>query len=369
MAISSSGITLKEMAEHLGITPRAVSQALRNDGGGTTRVAPETVARVRALAEQRGYRLNTSARALRTRRFRQAGILVQYDFENMKPPLVETPAIFGLGDYLNKQGWHLIIVQDDGLRSGQGTPHYVREHSLDGLVLCSQGDKADDERAAELLDCGVPYIWYNKNAPTNAVGFQDVIGAELATQHMVELGHRRIVFVGSNATHGSLIEREQGYGNVMKAYGLEPVIWLFKGNWTLETDYQERLARRSARVREIIDDLMPHHQPTAIVCASDFEALIVNRALLTAGYAIPGDISVIGYNDLPLVDIVYPPLTTIRADFYGLGRMAGEMLLELLQQTSHIDLKSRFICPQLIIRNSTGPVPSSRHGKGKQKLP
>lgn len=368
MAINFPGITLKEMAEHLGITPRAVSQALRSDRGGTTRVAPETVARVRALAEERGYRLNTSARALRTRRFRQAGILVQYNYENMKPPLVETPAIFGLGDYLNKQGWHLIILQDNGVRTGQGTPQYVREHSLDGLVLCSLGRKADEQRTSELLDCGVPYIWCNKNVPLNAVGFQDEIGAELATQHVVELGHRRIVFVETITTHGSLVERERGYRNVMKTYGLEPIIWQFKVTWTAETDYQERLARRSARLREVIDNLMPKHQPTALVCASDFEALTVNRALLMAGYAIPKDVSVIGYNDLPLVEVAYPPLTTIHADFYRLGRMAGEMLLELLQ-TPNIDLKSRFICPQLIIRNSTGPAPSSRQEKGRQKLP
>jgi LacI family transcriptional regulator len=367
MAITSSGITLKEMAEQLGLSSRAVSQALRTDEGGTTRVAPETAARVRALAEQRGYRLNTSARALRTRRFRQAGILVQYDFENMKPPFVEIPAIFGLGDCLNKKGLHLIIVQDNGLRSEHGTPEYIREHSLDGLVLCSHGHEADAQRASELLDCGVPYIWYNKNAPVNAVGIQDDLGAELATQHLVELGHRHIVFVGSVTTHDSLAERERGYRNVMKSYGLEPVTWSFKNAWTSETHYQERLARRSAHLREVIDDLMPNHRPTGIVCSSDFEALTVNRALLAAGFSIPGDVSVIGYNDLPLVDLTFPPLTTIRADFYLLGRMAGEMLLELLQE-SRADVKSRHICPQLIVRNSTGPVRQSRQEKGRPHL-
>src|SRR5262249_39710020 len=154
---------------------------------------------------------------------------------------------------------------------------------------------ADEKRASELLDCGVPYIWYNKNAPVNSVGFLDETGGEVATQHLVELGHRRIVFVTAGSAHGSTLGRERGYRNVMKDYGIEPVTWTFKGTWTVETDYQERLARRSARLREVIDDLMPNHQPTAIVCVSDFEALTVNRALLNAGYSIPRDVSVVGY--------------------------------------------------------------------------
>jgi DNA-binding LacI/PurR family transcriptional regulator len=111
---------------------------------------------------------------------------------------------------------------------------------------------------------------------------------------------------------------------------------------------------------------MPRHQPTGIVCVSDFEALTVNRALLNAGYSIPRDVSVIGYNDMPLVEICYPPLTTMRADFYGLGRMAGEMMMELLQ-ASNTDIKSRFICPQLVIRNSTGAAPTGP-GKPRPKI-
>ena len=226
MGSPTPGITLKEMARRLGLTPRAVSQALRSDGRGTTRVAPKTVARVRALAEQGGYRLNTSARALRTRHFRQAGILVRYNFEN-RTFMAEIPGIFGLGDYLNTQGRHLIVVQDSDSSSGQGVPHYVREHSLDGLVLVSHGHEADEKRVSELVDCGVPYIRFNKNAPTTAVGIMDHVGAELATQHLIELGHRKIVFLGTS-THGSFIQRESGYNKVMNSYGLEAITWKFK---------------------------------------------------------------------------------------------------------------------------------------------
>ena len=358
MTGSSSGITLKEMAQRLGLTPRAVSQALRQDANGTTRVAKKTVARVRALADQGGYRLNTSARALRTRRFRQVGILVEYDFENRLPPMVETPAIFGMGDYLNTQGWHLVILQDNDSGSDKGPPSYVREHSLDGLVLCSHGLKKDEPRALELRDSSVPYIWFNNNTPTNAVGIQDIIGAELATRHLVELGHRRIIFVGGSSQHCSLLEREEGYRNVMKSFGLEPIVW--KHEVVREKKYEDRMISREDWNRRIIDDMMPKHRPTAIVCYSDIEAINLTRILRSVGLSIPGDVSVVGYNDVPFVDIADPPLTTMRADFYLLGRMAGEMLLELLQAPQgERKLKSRFLCPQLIIRNSTGPAPGS----------
>jgi LacI family transcriptional regulator len=124
---------------------------------------------------------------------------------------------------------------------------------------------------------------------------------------------------------------------------------------------------RVGQLREVIDDLIPRYQPTAVVCYSDTIALTVSRALLTAGFTLPGDISVTGYNDLPLVDNIYPPLTTVRSDFYQLGKMAGEMLMELLQSPK-TELNSRFICPQLIVRNTTGPVPRSSPAKKNRPL-
>ena len=356
MASDSQRITLKGIAQRLGITPRAVSHALRNNGG-TTRVAPGTVARVRALAEQEGYRFNSSARALRTQRFKQAGILVRYNFENQSGALVETPAIFGVGDFLNSQKWHLLIVQDqDSVSWLQEVPYYVQEHSLDGFVLISQGPESDELLNAEMARAGVPCIWLNSDAPINAIGIKDEIGGEMATQHLVELGHKRIVFLSVPTTHSSLRLREQGYQNVMRSFGLEPVTWSFPHAKPLSCDYREREAGRLASLRDIVDDLLPRLRPTGIVCYSDLEALMVNRALLTAGYSIPADVSVIGYNDLPLIQNIYPPLTTVKTDFYQMGRMAGEMLMKLIEEPSR-DLPSRSVYPQLVVRNSSGAAP------------
>ena len=343
-----TGITVKEMARQLGLSVRAVSQALRADRQGTTRVAPKTAERVLLLAAQQGYRLNSSARALRTRRFRQAGILIQYDFENMRPPVFETPVVFGLCDHLNAQGWHLVIIQDHGSSAKADVPRYVREHSLDGLILCSQGQAVDAQRATELLECGIPHIWCNHLGPENAVGIRDGFGAELATRHLVDLGHRRIVFVGISTGHRSLIERQQGYRYVMETRGLKPTFWTL-----IEVASANPQERRAARSQSIVDEWIRRRRPTAIVCYSDIEALKVIAALQAVGIAIPGDVSVVGYNDMPFVDLAYPALTTIRSDGYAMGRAAGEMLLELLQ-TPQKPLKSRVLSPQLIVRASTG---------------
>jgi DNA-binding LacI/PurR family transcriptional regulator len=354
-----TGITLKEMARRLGLSPRSVSQALRNDGRGTTRVAAETIRRVQALAQEGGYRLNTSARALRTRRFRQAGILVRYDFENHQNPLSDTPAIFGLGDFLNTQGWHLVIVQDrDSDQPTEGVPQHVREHSLDGLVISSRGPEIDLKRSAQMAEAGLPHIWLNRNAPVNAIGIQDEAGAEMATRHLLELGHRRIVFFGTSTPHGSQDERERGYGKAMVSAGLEPMVWKSPQPPIPLDNLEERRAHRAGQIRKIMEEMVPRLRPTALVCYSDLEALTAIRSLLAGGLKIPEDISVIGYNDFPLIDNVYPPLTTMRADFYLLGRMAGEMLMEHLQ-SPQIELPSRSIVPQLIVRQSTGPVPRS----------
>ena len=320
MPYSSTGITVKEMARQLGLSVRAVSQALRADQQGTTRVAPKTAERVLLLAEQQGYRLNSRARALRTRRFRQAGILVRYDFENMRPPVFETPVVFGLCDYLNTQGWHLVIIQDHGSGAKEGVPHYVREHSLDGLILCSQGNEADEQRAAELLECGIPHIWCHHLGPENAVGIRDDLGAELAAQHLVDLGHRRVVFVGTSTGHRSLIERRQGYRRVMEASGLKPTFWTLD-----ELPAASPQKGRDARSQSIVNGLIRGHRPTAVVCYSDIEALKVMTALHTVGIAVPEGVSVVGYNDMPFVDLAYPALTTVRSDGYALGRAAGEI--------------------------------------------
>jgi len=352
----TSRISLKQIANQLGISPRAVSQALRSDGKGTTRVAADTIERVRAAAREGGYRMNTSARALRTNRFRQAGFLIRYDFRDTRPPVVEAPALFGMGERLNACGWHLIVVQGNSDVTGNGAPVFVREHSLDGVVIASTNPEEDERHMNEMNEAGVPYVWFNSDRPVNAVGILDEVGAELATQHLIELQHKRIVFVASHGLHYSAAARERGYTRVMKSYGLEPIIWDCSLNTQGESGYDQRMAIRSYFLRMVIEELLPRHKPTAIVCVTDTEAILVCRALHTAGIDIPGDISVVGYNDLPSVDIAYPPLTTVHADFYTLGSMAAEMLLELLD-SDKTELKSRFLHPRLVVRNSTSPAP------------
>ena len=353
--LGTTPVTLVDMARHLNLSPSAVSQALRPTQTSTTKVSETTVQAVRELAEKWNYRPNSSARRMKGQAAQQAGFILEYRFENRTIPWVDMPAVLGVSDYLMAHQWHLNIIQHERDRTiPKQLPHFLQDNSLDGVILASSGLERDEVVLRDLKKCRVPAVLLNGVGERNAVVLDDALGETMATQHLLDLGHQKIVFISSldgNPMWATL--REQAYIATMKKAGLTPQVWIYS---IPQAGLSEPEAMRhhvnELRKKEFYYDLYMPQKPTALVCVQDIDALRLSQMLLQKGVRIPEDISIVGYDDLPYLDLHFPPLTTVRSNFYEMGKCAAEMLLNLIKNKV-ATLPAVTIKPELIVRQST----------------
>ena len=352
-------VTLADVARYVNVSPRTVSQVLNGSENATTRVSEETARKVREAAEALKYRPSASARAMKGKGLRQVGFILEYEFlDGRVPPVIGMPAVLGIGDYLAEKDWNLSICREQ--RGGLGSsrlPRYLREHSVDGLILNSSSPAKDARVLEELRKFEIPHVVLNGSSPSNSICLDDVAGIQKALEHLIQLGHSRIVYVGKKEeTHHSVGVRRNAYLEGMSQAGLLPQVWHYGTGSVAEQSEKSQISKRRAESRGIVE-YFREKQPTAFLCYSDMDALHVSQALLGAGVRVPEDVSIVGYDDLPYVYLNHPALTTVRSEFYQLGWEAAKMLLQLVAEPSS-ELPSVVIQPEMIVRNSTCP-PSS----------
>ena len=177
------------------------------------------------------------------------------------------------------------------------------------------------------------------------VGVAQVAGAELGTQHLLALGHREILHLAGPQSWTEARARLQGWQNAMYAAGLRPSLPVV-GDWSARSGFE---AGREIAAR---DDV------TAVFCANDQMALGLLRALSEAGRSVPGEVSVVGFDDIPEAAYLIPPLTTVRQDFGAVGRRAIEILQAAIAGEPSPD---RLISPELVVRASTASPSPGRN--------
>ena len=221
----------------------------------------------------------------------------------------------------------------------------VEERSVDGVLLRTADDI--DEELLEILDgAGMPYVVVKRRVrgrKINCVISDDVTGAKLATSHLLDLGHTRIGFVCAKAHLTLGQERLAGYRAALTERGIEYDAGLVRQqpNFTTEEGYRA--------VRDLLESPSP---PGAVFVASDTMALGAYGAVRDLGLDVPRDVSLVGYDDISPVAMLQPPLTTIRTSYYDFGRLAAELLLDIVEGREASPLQ-RTIEPVLIVRDST----------------
>jgi len=349
-------ITIKEIAADLNLSIAAVSTALGSRS--TSKVSAETEARVRAFAEKMNYRPSLAGKAMRSKQLRQVAILIDSDFDPRyrRLPVMDMPAIFGLNEYLRDRERQLNIIQDSGRRSTETPlPRYLREHIIDGLVVISTSAERDEVLGRDFERFSIPAIFLNAAGEYNCISIDDRAGASMATRHLIDLGHRNILYVGPPSGHCSISERQSGYKAAMETEGLDGTVYLLEEGAVEERlVYEQRIASNLGAGHRFMEDSYLKQRPTGIVCYDDRVALIVQKALHDAGFTVPGDVSLVGFNDMPFMDMLSTPLTTVRSDFYEMGQLAGRLLLDLIEN-QEVRVPSPIIKPELIVRQSSRP--------------
>jgi LacI family transcriptional regulator len=328
------------LAKKLGLSQFTVSEALR----GSEKVALETRQRVLAAAEKAGYRVHASARATRTGRF--GGIAL------LRGPIADVfwfplDLLFGIEYQLDRLNQRLVMARlpADVGSDESAIPRLLRELSVDGaLVHCNP---APPPALPDLLKrFSVPTIYLNVKQANDCVYPDDVSSGEQATNRLLELGHRRIVFLTRSGEHYSIADRQAGYDSAMRARGLTP----------RSLELPDRASGDDAEPRARLCDLLSgSDHPTGVVAYSLREADLVLHTALKKGRAIPKDLSVIcAAADNTLLSENVFGVTSVEVFWVAVGCSAVELLMRKIAAPRQ-PLTSVAVAPRFREGRTIGP--------------
>lgn len=335
----SSRITLSDVAQEAGVHPSTASRALNESTRSV--VSHETVDRVLAAAERLGYRPNPLARGLRTNRTMTVGFVIP-DVEN---PLFG-PIIAGAEAGLAEEGYSLLIADDRG-DPGQAVGTLLERH-VDGLIMASAA--REDAVSASLARGDVPVVFVNRYAtdvPFPSIVGDDHAGIGLVVEHLVDLGHAELGHVSGPQQLSTGFARKDAFIDWCGRRGVPPRDdAIEEASWfQVEPGY---------RAAQTLLDRRP--DLTAIVGGNDLIALGCYRAVRERGLEVGGDVSVTGYNDIPLLDLMQPPMTTVRVPYREMGWEAAASVLSMIGDGGGTESSVHRLEPELVIRGSTLPV-------------
>ncbi|WP_345776554.1 LacI family DNA-binding transcriptional regulator [Pseudoxanthomonas sp. PXM02] len=332
-------VTVTDIANAIGVSRATVSLVLR----GSPLVHADTRARVEAELKRQRYVYNRGAANLR-RRTSSSVALVINDLAN--PFFAEFAA--GVDEALGDRGFVTLLGSTgESPERQQAVLTSLMEHTPAGVIL-SPAEGSDAAQLHKVLDARANVLLFNREL-TGAddwgfLGLDNQHGAQLATEHLISLGHRRIAFYGGHADSSSCRQRRAGHAQAMKKAGL-PV----DPTWLIESAPNRLEA--AARTGELFGD-NDHAPPTAAVCYNDTVALGLMLGLLARGIQPGKGFAVTGFDDIPEAAVTTPPLTTLAAEPRERGRQAAQLVLKQLDAGAS---PQRTIAPvTLSIRESSG---------------
>ena len=322
-----------------GVSTTTVSHVINK----TRFVAETTQKKVLAAVDELNYAPSAVARSLKCNTTRTIGMLVT---KSTNPFFAEV--IHGVEEYCYKDGYTLILCNTEGNLSKQRD--YLRmlaEKRVDGLlVMCSDIDQ-------ELLDLlerksDLPMVimdWGPESPHTDKIQDNAEFGGYIATKHFIEHGHVKIGCLSGHVDKITCRERLKGFKKAMAEANLA-----VNDDWILEGDFECESAVIAANQYIAMDE-----RPTAIFCFNDIMAMALISTFEQAGIRVPGDISIIGYDNIELAPYFSPPLTTIHQPKRRLGKTAVEILMERVKDKNHARRVFE-MAPELVIRKSVKDV-------------
>jgi DNA-binding LacI/PurR family transcriptional regulator len=332
---------MADVARLAGVSHQTVSRVVN----GQDNLRPETRDRVLVAIRQLGYRPNTAARALASRRSGVIGVIGSKS--GFWGPSTVHRTIQAAG---RDAGYFVSSVNLQSLTRGEVVDaiEHLRDQHAEGIILIAATDEAI-EVARSQEDFGTPVVVVEGDPDRTkwTVGVDQVAGAALATRHLIELGHTDIAHVAGPQAWTEARCRLLGYQQEMYSHGLRPA-QPYIGDWSAESGYDLGLL------------IAARSDVTAAFCANDQMALGLLRALWETGRSVPDDISVVGFDDIPEAAYLIPPLTTVQQDFTAVGQRAIEILRSAITDEP---APESLINPTLVVRGTTGQLISERSNR------
>ena len=331
------GPSMADVALEAGVSSQTVSRV----STGRSNVEDETRDRVLAAMRKLGYRPNSAARALRSGQFHNIGVILftLSSFGNMRT--LDSIAVAAAS-----AGYSITLIPVQDPTQGEVTVAFTRlsEQAVDGIIIIIEAhllDQSDIE-----LPPGLPVVVVDSSAryPYPVVDTDQAQGARLATEHLLDLGHDTVWHISGPEESYSAARRRESWSAVLSGRGktVPPVI---VGDWSTEAGYRAGL------------QLADNPAVTAVFAANDQMALGVLRALHERDRPVPGEVSVVGFDDMAESNSFWPPLTTIHQHFEDVGRFSVDKLLDEIA-SGNVEPADLRVPTALVVRASTGPAPT-----------
>lgn len=331
-------VTISDVAELAGVHTATVSRALNPSTQG--QVSAETMRRVQKAAKTLGYVPNMMARSLRTKLSTTIGVLIPDLTNPIFPPMIR-----GIENYLAPRGYTALLANTDGRESVERTATTsLLERRVDGLIIATGLE--DHPILGDLYRQGVKIVMANRGAgavPYPLVTGNDAAGVVAAVRHLKDLGHREILHISGPANVSTSRIRANAMKEACEMEGLR-----------LQTIQAAALTADAGH--QVMDQLLTERRTfTAVQTSNDLLALGVLRSLRRHGVACPGDVSVVGFNDMPFAEEFSRGLTTVKVPLEEIGAQSARILIDAIE-SGKIEPVIVTLPVSLVIRASTGPA-------------
>lgn len=328
-------VTSRDVAQLAGVSQPTVSRALRDD----PRVSEATKVRVRRAAERLGYVPSDAGRALSSGRTRRIGLLLT-DLENQFYPHIIAPAFH----QLESRGYQLMLHTEAA--DNDVVAERLISNGLDGVLLATS--TIDSVVPLRLRDRGLPFVYFNRTSAAvraDSAVVDPAQGMIEAAQVLFERGHHRIAAILGPANTSTAVNREIALREALAQHGISiPAHYVHRGPFDTATG--------QAGTERFLNMSEP---PTAIVCGNDVVAFGALNAARSAGVDVPGEVSIVGFDDLPSASWPIIRLTTIAYDLDALVRRAADLLIERIESPGRPVEESAFQS-RLVMRDTLGRI-------------
>lgn len=336
----SDKLTLEQIARLSGVSRSTVSRVVNNH----VSVKPEVRQRVQQVIEETGYHPDPAARSLAGHRAGIIGLVIPQAVQSLFVDAYYPRLMQGIAQACNAHDSILsLFLFHTQAEEAKLTPRLLRNQMVDGVIVSAL--LIDDPFVQQLIDSNIPFVMIGRpddhQHDISFVNVDNVAGANSATSHLIGLGRTRIATITGllNTTVGQ--DRREGYGDALLAQNnaIDPAL-VAEGDFTEQSGYlaMQRLLA---------------HQPDAVFVASDTMAYGALRALRQAGLSVPGDVAVVGFDDLPTSATTDPPLTTVQQPIRRVGAQAVEILVDIFQNGPQ-PARQSISATQLVVRQSCG---------------
>jgi DNA-binding LacI/PurR family transcriptional regulator len=333
--------TIYEVARAAGVSTATVSRALN----GSAQVADRTKHRITEAIAALGYQPNHVARSLVLKATHTIAVMLPDITNPFFPALVK-----GVQLAADEEGYAVLLAHTGGDPAKEESYFQVlRGQQVDGVLLV--GLVSAPESLKGLVGRGLPVVMLDRpvDLPGSAtVRVDHKAGGRIATEHLLELGHHHIAHIAGPKELGVSQQRLDGYRRALSSHGVA-----FEESLVAEGDFSE-----DGGYRGIQDLLRARTRFTALFAANDLSAIGAMTALREHGLQVPGDVSVVGFDDIHLASYTSPKLTTVRQPIYDMGRAAAKLLIDARRKK--VSLKDKIFDGELVVRESTVEAPKSR---------